>query len=129
MSSINKIKIAVIEDEASIRSMYCFKLSYENYEVKSAENGKLGLELVEKFSPDLILLDLKMPVLGGADMLKQMRAQNWGAKPRVIILTNLNKGEAPSSLRFLGVDRYIVKAHHTPAQLLEVIKEVLNQKT
>jgi hypothetical protein len=54
-----------------------------------------------------------------------MREQEWGADARVIILTNLSKDEAPSVLRFLSVDRYIVKAHHTPKQIVDIVDEIL----
>ncbi len=59
-------------------------------------------------------------------MLARLRAQAWGADIRVIILTNLSKDEAPQVLRFLHVDRYIVKAHHTPKQLVDIVHEVLD---
>lgn len=124
-----KTKIAVIEDNQPIRDMYKFKLEACGYEVYEAENGKLGLKLLEQTQPDLILLDLMMPEMNGDEMLAKVRETDWGALIRVIILTNLNKGEAPHSLRFLGVDRYIVKAHHTPTQVLEIINEVLGIKT
>jgi len=48
---------------------------------------------------------------------------------RVIVLTNISKTEAPSALRFLHVDRYIVKAQYTPSQVVAAVKEVLNIKT
>lgn len=58
-------------------------------------------------------------------MLLKMRESEWGSESRVIILTNISKSEAPHSLRFLHVDRYIVKVHTTPAQVVETVKEVL----
>jgi hypothetical protein len=61
-------------------------------------------------------------------MLEKLRATDWGSSIRVIILTNLSKDEAPHKLRFLNVDRYIVKAHFTPAQVLSTINEVLGIK-
>jgi len=121
-------KIAVIEDDHAIASMYSFKLSNNGYEVKIAYNGQEGLELAKSFRPDLILLDLRMPVMQGDELLEKMRAENWGSAIRVIVLTNISKDEAPMKLRFFNVDRYIVKAHHTPTQVLEIVKEVLDHK-
>ncbi|MDB5163943.1 MAG: hypothetical protein JWS12_561 [Candidatus Saccharibacteria bacterium] len=118
-------KIAVIEDDIPICSMYEFKLKSSGYEVKTAHDGKEGLQLCKEFVPDLILLDLRMPVMSGDEMLQRLRATNWGSNIRVIVLTNISKDEAPHILRFLSVDRYIVKAHHTPGQVLEIIKEIL----
>jgi DNA-binding response OmpR family regulator len=118
-------KIAIIEDDQAISQMYRFKLESSGYIVETAANGKLGLELIEKMKPDLLLLDIRMPEMGGDEMLKKLREFDWGADIRVVILTNISKDEAPHSLRFLSVDRYIVKAHYTPKEVLEVVGEVL----
>lgn len=118
-------KIAVIEDETTIAIMYQFKLELEGFQVQVAQNGQTGLALCQKFQPDLVLLDIRMPVMPGDEMLEKMRATDWGSKPRVIVLTNISRDEAPTRLRFLNVDRYIVKAHHTPRQVVDIVREVL----
>lgn len=120
-----KHKIAVIEDDLPICNMYRIKLESAGYEVKTAHNGEEGYTLIEEFEPNLVLLDLKMPVMTGDVMLEKIRSTDWGAKPRVIILTNISKDEAPHGLRFLNVDRYIVKAHHTPSQVIDIVQEIL----
>jgi hypothetical protein len=56
-----------------------------------------------------------------------LRATDWGSSIRVLILTNISKDEAPQALRFLRVDRYIVKAHHTPSQVIGIVHEVLGR--
>lgn len=119
-------KILLVEDEQSIRDMYVFKLNGSDYDVKIAENGKVGLHLASEWHPDLILLDIMMPVMNGGVMLEKLRAEEWGASIRVIILTNLSKSEAPTVLRFLNVDRYIVKAHSTPKEVIKVIQDILD---
>ncbi len=121
-------KIAVIEDDHAIRSMYEFKLNNSGYMAKTAENGIQGFKLVESFTPDLILLDVKMPEMNGDELLEKIRQTEWGASIRVIILTNITRDEAPMSLRLLNVDRYIVKAHHTPTQVVSAVDEVLCKK-
>lgn len=118
-------KICVIEDDQAIADMYQFKLQLEGYVVTTASNGAEGLKLLKTERPDLILLDLRMPKMGGDEMLEKLRATQWGCGIRVIILTNISKNEAPQKLRFLNVDRYVVKAHHTPAQVAEIVKSVL----
>jgi DNA-binding response OmpR family regulator len=118
-------KIAVIEDEPAIRRLYETKLSLDGFQVQTAKNGNEGLALIETFQPHVALLDLMMPEMNGDEMLRKVREQEWGADVRVIILTNISRDEAPSILRFLRVDRYIVKAHYTPAQVVQVVQEVL----
>lgn len=119
------VKVVIIEDDLSIQRLYKTKLELEGFEVTVADNGKDGLSTARRVMPDIILLDLRMPLLNGEETLAKLRAEEWGANIRVIILTNVSRDEAPTSLRFLGVSRYIVKAHHTPAQVVEAIKDVL----
>lgn len=118
-------RILIVEDELAIQDMYRYKFEAEGFEVHVASNGITGYEQVEKLLPDLVLLDIRMPHMNGDEMLVKVREQEWGADIRVIILTNLSKDEAPSILRMLRVDRYIVKAHYTPAEVVKVVREVL----
>lgn len=119
------VSIAIIEDDKPIAQMYQFKLEQAGFTAAMAHDGNEGLALIERMRPDLILLDLMMPHLSGEDMLERLRATEWGSGIRVIILTNISKNEAPQKLRFLNVDRYVVKAHHTPAQVVDIVREVL----
>jgi DNA-binding response OmpR family regulator len=121
----NQIKVAIVEDDLSLQNMYKIKLEIDGFTVFTADNGRQGLKVIEANMPDLVLLDLRMPIMSGDEMLTQLRTHEWGSSIRVIVLTNISKDEAPQSLRFLGVDRYIVKAHSTPAQVVEIIQEVL----
>jgi DNA-binding response OmpR family regulator len=115
-------KIAIIEDDSAIAQMYRMKFEAEGYEVETAENGKLGLALAENMKPDIVLLDLMMPEMNGDEMLKQMRATDWGKDVKVIILTNMGEQEAPAILQTLGVSAFIVKADMTPRQVAELVK-------
>ena len=125
----SSLKAVVVEDDQDLQFLYQLKLEREGFEVLVANNGVEGLKLVEKHRPDVILLDLMMPVMSGAEMLAIMRAETWGSDARVIILTNISRDEAPQALRFLHVDRYVVKAHHTPGQVIDIVHEVLGVKT
>ncbi len=117
--------IVIVEDEYAIAQLYKLKFELEGFDVAVASNGGDGLRLIKHKKPDLVLLDLKMPYMSGDEMLAKMRATAWGAEVRVAILTNLSRDEAPSSLRFLGVERYIVKANHTPAQVIAIARDIL----
>lgn len=115
-------KIAIVEDDQAISMMYRIKFEAEGFEVETAANGKLGLELVEKMKPDIILLDLMMPEMNGEEMLEHLRKTTWGKGIRVIILTNSGEEQAPPELKNLGIQRYIVKAEMTPRQVAEMVK-------
>jgi DNA-binding response OmpR family regulator len=119
-------KIAIIEDDQAISQMYRLKFEAEGYEVDTAENGKLGLELVEKMKPTIILLDLMMPEMTGGEMLKQLRGTSWGKNIKVIILTNMGEQEIPDDVKSLGVSAVILKADMTPRQVAELVKKNLS---
>lgn len=118
-------KIAIIEDDPVIRQMYLMKFEADGFTVQTAENGEEGVALVEKFSPDIVLLDLSMPVMGGDEALAEIRSKEWGEKVPVMILTNLGEEEAPKTLRKLGIHSYIVKADLTPRQVVDRVKKAL----
>jgi len=118
-------KIAIIEDDQAISQMYRFKFEAENYQVETAENGKLGLQLVESFKPDIILLDLMMPEMSGDQMLTEMRKTSWGKNIKVVILTNRGEQEIPPAVKTLGVEAVILKADMTPRQVAELVKTKL----
>jgi DNA-binding response OmpR family regulator len=118
-------KIAIIEDDLAISQMYRFKFEAEGYEVETADNGKLGLELAQAMKPDIILLDLMMPHMNGDEMLAEMRKTDWGKDIKVVILTNKGEQEIPLELKELGVEAVILKADMTPRQVAELVQKHL----
>ena len=117
--------IAIIEDDQAIAQMYRIKFEAEGFSVQTAENGKIGLELLETMKPDIVLLDVMMPEMNGDEVLKKLRATPWGKDLKVIILTNMGEQEAPSILKELSVTAFIVKAEMTPRQVAELVKKHL----
>lgn len=118
-------KIAIIEDDQTISQMYRFKFEAEGFVVETAENGQLGLALAEEMKPDIILLDLMMPIMTGDQMLTKLRATSWGKNIKVIVLTNMGEQEVPASVRDQGVEAVILKADMTPRQVAELVKKHL----
>lgn len=118
-------KIAIIEDDQAISQMYRIKFESEGYEVETAENGKLGLELCEKMRPSIILLDLMMPEMTGSEMLEKLRRTDWGKHIKVVILTNMGEQEIPPQVKELGVSAVILKADMTPRQVADLVQKQL----
>lgn len=121
-------KIAIIEDDQAISQMYRFKFEAEKYDVETAENGRLGLQLIEHMKPDIVLLDLMMPEMTGDEMLIELRKKPWGKAIKVVILTNKGEQELPDSIKDLDVTAVILKADMTPRQVAELVKEHLQAK-
>ena len=119
------VKVAIVEDDQAISQMYRFKFETDGFQVETAENGKLGLELIESMKPDIILLDLMMPEMTGDEMLTKLRATSWGKNIKVMILTNMGEQEIPESVKGMGVSGVILKADMTPRQVAEKVKSLL----
>jgi len=115
-------KIAIIEDDQAISQMYRIKFENEGYQVETAENGRLGLEMIEKIKPAIVLLDLMMPEMNGDVMLAKLRDTDWGKDIKVVILTNVGEQEIPPHVKELGVSAIIIKADMTPRQVADVVK-------
>lgn len=118
------VKIAIIEDDATISQMYRMKFEADGFDVRLASNGLIGVSLIESFRPDIILLDIQMPEMDGAEALRRIRSHAWGKTIPVIVLTNLGEEEAPREMRSLGIQGYIVKANLTPRQVVAQVKAI-----
>ncbi len=91
MSANDPKKILIIEDEKSYGRILRERLERETFDVTLAENGEEGLKHSLSLHPDLIVLDMVMPKMGGLVFLKLLRADPWGAGARVFILSNHDK--------------------------------------
>ena len=120
-------KIAIIEDDSTISQMYRMKFEADGFDVRMAANGAIGVDVVERFRPDIILLDIQMPEMDGVEALTAIRSHDWGKTIPVIVLTNLGEEEAPGDLRSLGISGYIVKANLTPRQVVAQVKSVVER--
>lgn len=120
-----KIRVAIIEDDMAIVQMYRTKFENEGYEVATAPDGASGLELIESFKPNIVLLDLMMPNMNGLDMLSKLRSQPGGREAKVVVLTNMGDTETATRVYKLTADDYIVKAEMTPKQVAERVKNLL----
>jgi len=116
-------KILVIDDELAIRDLLEFVLKRENYQVKTAENGSIGLAEIDSFQPDLILLDLMLPDYSGYDLCKEIE------KKYVIPIIMLSaKNEIIDKVLGLelGAEDYITKPFDN-RELIARIKVVLRR--
>lgn len=121
-------KIAIIEDDPAISQMYRMKFEADGFEVQVAENGKNGVDLVKNLKPDMILIDLQMPVMDGVEALTEIRKHDWGKTIPAIFLTNMGQEESPKEIKNLNIHSYIVKADLTPSQVVGRIKAALGLK-
>jgi two-component system chemotaxis response regulator CheY len=126
LMAINTEKqILLIEDDRAITELYKYKLELHGLTVLCAQNGLEGLKLAKVHSVDLILLDLRMPVMDGEEFLRRFRKNTANDEAPVLVLTNISRDEAPKTLWHYGISGYFVKAHSTPADLLREVVKIL----
>jgi DNA-binding response OmpR family regulator len=118
--------ILVTDDESNIRLMLKTTLQAEGYVVNEAANGRDALEAIERDHPDLMLLDLNMPVLDGMAVLETLKMQTDQFKPRVIVLTAYGSIPAAVKATHLEADDFLEKPI-TPADLRQVVQTILNE--
>ena len=116
-------KILVVEDDKVLNSAYQMILEKDGHTVKAVFDGAEALKLAAKFKPDIILLDLLMPLLGGIDFLATYQPLKH-PKVRVIVLSNMGDEKMVDQARDLGAHKYIVKAHTTPGQLSLMVNHI-----
>ena len=113
MTKPGSATILVVDDEAPIRLMLQQVLTQEGYDIVTAEDGKEGLDLILKSTPDLILLDLRMPRLDGITFLKAMRTDPKTRSIPVIVLTGLKSRETLEQAMEAGADDFVTKPFET----------------
>lgn len=124
MTTNNKT-ILVVEDEAPMLAVLSDNLEAEGFSVFKATNGAEGLDLAQSKHPDLILLDIMMPQMNGLAMLEKLRADEWGKKVPVIILTNFGDNEKVAEALIDDVSEYFVKANIKMEEIIARVKEKL----
>jgi len=118
-------KVLIVEDDRYISKMYQLKLSLDGMDVQVADNGRIGVEKIKEFKPDIILLDVLMPELDGYEVLKIIKAEPESKDIPVLILSNLGQEDHIQKGMQLGATGYIVKSQYTPSKVVEKIKQVL----
>ncbi len=108
--------VLLVDDEPDVVMMVRGRLASWGYEVVIAVNGQEALDAVRRRPPDLILLDLKMPILGGRDTCHQLKADPRFAKIPVVLMTSSSAGVVQEELRDIGADDYVLKPFE-PAEL------------
>jgi len=128
MEPTAKARILIVEDENSAKKALSEKFIAENFEVMTASDGANGLQMSKEKHPDIILLDLIMPVIDGVTMLERLRKNDeWGKRVPVIIFTNVaSENETfEKEISDLGPESYLIKADWKIADVVAKVKETL----
>lgn len=117
-------KIVIAEDEAPLLRGLKDRFIQEGFTVFPAENGADAVKLALENHPDMILLDIVMPVMDGMTALKKIREDAWGKTAKIIFLTNLGDSEKVSEAVAHGVYDFLIKVDWS---LDDLVKRVTDQ--
>lgn len=117
-------KVFIVEDEVALREVYITLFTLEKFDVYQAVNGKDALKQLPKIKPDVILLDVLMPEMGGMEFLQTVPLREKYPKTKVLMLTNLSDAKTLQQIQDLGAS-YILKSSISPLQLVHAVRDLL----
>src|SRR5438067_10170233 len=118
-------KILIIEEEATITQLIRLYLEQANFQVLTAGDGVAGLELHARERPDLVILDLMLPVMDGMEVCRRIRA--WANTPILMLTARQGEEDRIAGLE-LGADDYLVKPF-SPREVVSRVKAILRRST
>jgi CheY-like chemotaxis protein len=117
-------KVLIVEDDRDLNKAYRLILNHFGYNVETAYNGQEALNKNSKFRPDIILLDLLMPVMGGLEFLKQFK-KDPSNKAKILIFTNMENSPEVNEAYALGAHRCVIKSWAEPQNLNNLVSDAL----
>lgn len=122
-----KKKVCIIEDDQDIRDIYVMKFTQDGFNVSSAENGEVGMRVIRETRPDIILLDIQMPVKNGIEVLEELQSDpdKQLAKTPVIMLTNVDDDRIIRKIGGFETRFYLIKSLTTPQKAVDYVREVM----
>ncbi|MBP6975829.1 MAG: response regulator [Candidatus Moranbacteria bacterium] len=119
--------VCIVDDDANIQEIYRVKFESEGFETIAALNGDEGLALIKSQHPDIVLLDLQMPVKDGIEVLESLKRDPELSRIPVVVLSNQDNQESFRRIGELDATRfYLVKSLTTPQKAVDVVREVLH---
>ncbi len=125
MYTVTMATILIVEDEQNLNEAYQMILGNSGHEVHAAYDGSEALEVSKKIEPDLILLDLRMPNVGGVEFLRRYNLKKDHPDVKVVIFSNLDTQKEIDEAYKLGADKYMLKAWASPKELLQLVNNLL----
>ncbi len=117
VESEEEVHVLFVEDDAAVAEMYRLKLELDGYTVRVARDGEEGLKLAKEGAPDIVFLDIRLPLMDGFAVLESLRADDTLQHVPVIILSNYGEAELIERGLKLGALDYLIKAETTPSKL------------
>ncbi len=115
-------RVMLVEDDDVIREIYAMKFELEGFPTMAAENGQAALDVMGQFNPEIILLDMMMPVMGGLEFMRALKSQ-VSVLPHIIVFSNISAPHQVDAVMRLGAKAHWTKSDYTPER---VARELMN---
>jgi len=125
---INMLKILIIEDEPLLAEMYRDKFIKSGFEVFSSFSAEEGFEIIKKEKPNLVLLDILLPIENGITFLDWVKKDSEVSSIPMLAFSNYDDEEIKRRAFKLGVKDYLIKTNYTPQEIIEKIKNICEIK-
>jgi DNA-binding response OmpR family regulator len=122
----NTKSILLVEDDPFLIDIYTTKLKESGFAVETADSGEEVLNKTKEKKFDLVILDIVLPQVDGWEIIGKIKSDPESKDLKVIILSNLGQKEEVEKGMKLGAEKYLIKAHYTPSQVVEEIKKIIH---
>jgi len=120
-------KILIVEDEEILIDLLQRKLTNEGYEILVARDGDEGLKIMQEINPDLVLLDIVMPKMGGFEVMEEMAKDSELKKIPIIVISNSGQPVEIDRAQELGAKDWLIKAEFDPQEVLDKVAKQIGK--
>lgn len=120
--------VYIVEDDDTLRAVLADKLRTSGYQVLEATNGEEALAGMSKTRPDIVLLDMMMPIMGGMQTLEHMQKDEALKTVPVVVISNSGQPVEVDEARRLGAKDFLIKAAFDPEEVLEKVRAQLGEE-
>lgn len=117
------ITILIVEDEIVLQDVYKLILDAKGYKVVTASNGHEGLREMKKSNPQLVLLDMYMPVMDGKEFMRNLDLSNFPGT-KIVIYTNNSDHALKKEMLEMGAEKFVLKSSMAPNDLVDLVTEL-----
>lgn len=117
--------ILIVEDEKVLQDVYKMILSSKGYKIDTANNGLEGLQRLKAVRPDMVLLDIFMPVMDGKEFMRNIDLDDY-PNTKIVVYSNLSDNKTEAEMLGLGAHKFIVKSSLAPQDLLALVDQIVN---
>lgn len=122
----SKKLLLVVEDDEQYRKMFCELFEKEGFEVEIAINGTMALEIANRHIPQMVILDIMMPIMDGYEFISEFKSNEKLKDVPIVVLSNLSSDESVQKAKDLGVSEYVIKSNIAAGDVVALVKKHLN---